>query len=207
MYRQIRRQARSGSAGFISRQQPGGNSTRTSGGEKSQSFKLPGDSNRFQTGQNQSDQGGRNNVGRASGDDVRNFLNMRGNDSARVADNNDKGKSTVDRGKGGDNVQDLFRSRDNGNRDNGGRDNINRDGDNSFRKLGDNANGGNNRFKFDGNKGDRFDGSEQRPGNRDGNNRRDGDKDGKGNDGPIFGNNGPGNRDGKAMATAATATG
>ena len=103
--------------------------------------------------------------------------------------------------------QDLFR-----NRDNGGRDSKSRDGDNTFRKLGDNANGGNNRFKFEGKKDDKLSGpgngpgnqngadnngpGNNGPGNRDGKGGRDGDRDGKG---PVFGNNGRDKRDGPEL--------
>lgn len=111
----------------------------------------------------QSNQGGQNyQTRRATDGEVRNFLNLRGNDAAQLAEN-DKGNGG-NKGRGGD----------------GGRDSSNRDEkNNAFSNLGGRSGGDNNRLKLDNNQGDHKNGLDSKSlvtGDRRGDN---GDRDGK----------------------------
>jgi hypothetical protein len=120
------------------------------GGNNQLSGKPFADARRLNSSSNQSDRGRSFQGRRATGDDVRRFLDLRGDDNARLANNSN--------GSGGNNIA----GNNNSDGGPGGRGNIagrfdnrNADAGRDFRKLGDRSASNNNRLKLnDGLNGD-----------------------------------------------------
>jgi hypothetical protein len=116
----------------------------SSGGNNQLGGNLSGDAQRVTSGQSQFDRGRFGNTGRASGDQVRNFLNLRGNENTGNAAND---KGTPGSGSGGNNnIADRF-------------DNRQQDAGKEFRRLGNSFGSGNKRLNLNDSPNNQGDGS------------------------------------------------